>query len=87
MWKLAHNQLPIKITSNFNLNVTDNNIAQRLILGNYHLPIPRLDYAKQHITFSGVQLWNSKIPKALKSIPSLKLFCKKCKTWLLDTLL
>ena len=56
MWKLAHNQLPIKITSNFNLNVTHNNIAQRLILGNYHLPTPRLDYAKRHITFSGVQL-------------------------------
>ena len=55
MWKLDHNQLPIKLASNFTLNDTsDTYIGQRLIQGNYRLPIPRLDYAKRHITFSEI---------------------------------
>ena len=63
MWKLDHNQLPTK-PSNFTLNDTSNTyIAQRLIQGNYRLPTPRLDCAERHIIFSGVQLWNRKIPK------------------------
>ena len=83
MWKLSHNLVPTQLASSFTLNDSNSTfIAQRLILGNYQLPIPRLDYAKGHITFSGVQLWNSEIPIDIKATKSLRLFIKRYKTWL-----
>ena len=60
------------------------NMVPHTLASNFTLP--RLDYAKQYVTFSGVQLWNSKIPNDLKSLTTFKLFCKKCESWLLDTL-
>ena len=64
MWKLDHNQLSTKLESNFTINDTSNTyVAQRLIQENYRLPTPRVDCAKRHITFCGVKLWNTKIPK------------------------
>ena len=87
MWKVARNLLPHTLAYNFTLNDSQTScIAQRLIQGNYHLPAPRLDYTKRHVTFPGLQLWNSNIPNDLKSLTTFKLFCKKCKSWLLDTL-
>ena len=86
MWKLSHNLVPTQLASYFTLNDPNSTlIAQRLISGNYQLPIPRLDYAKRHITYSGVQLWNSGIPNDLKATKSLRLFNKRYKTWLLNS--
>ena len=86
MWKLSHNLVPTQLASYFTLNDPNSTlIAQRLISGNYRLPIPRLDYANRHITYSGVQLWNSGIPNDLKATKSLRLFNKRYKTWLLNS--
>ena len=47
MWKLSHNLVHTQLASYFTLNDPNSTlIAQRLISGNYRLPIPRLDYAK-----------------------------------------
>ena len=70
MWKLKNEILPPSLSSWFKKNNSE--IARRIFPNSYILPLPRLDYAKRHITYCGVRLWNAEIEDNLKQSTSLK---------------
>ena len=78
MWKIKNNLLPKSLNSWFHTNNSDivnrinTNITSGINIKKYHLPNPRLEYAKRHITYSGVKLWNNEIPIELKTSTSSK---------------
>ena len=83
MWKIKNNLVPRTLTSWFQIN--ESTIINRLntdII--YVLPQPRLEYAKRHITYTGVRLWNSEIPSELKHSTSSKTVKNKFKKQLLN---
>ena len=84
MWKVHNDYIPPTISCMFNLNNSE--IIRRINPNKYHLPNPRLNYAKIHISYSCVKLWNTEIPIELKEITSLKCFVKKYKTILINEL-
>ena len=81
MWKLENQQLPNSITSNFKHN--NSHTATRANSSKFLLPSPRLEYAKQHITYAGIKLWNSEVPIHIKQAKSIKTFTKKFRNHLL----
>ena len=82
MWKLKNKLLPPSLTSWFQINTSE--IVDRINTNKYHLPNPRLEYAKRHITFSGVKLWNKDIPNKIKQSTSIKCFKAKYQKLLLS---
>ena len=74
MWKLKNDLLPTYLTSWFQRN--NSTIINRIHTHKYVLPIPRLEYSKRHITYSGVKLWNIEIPNNLKLSTSVESFKK-----------
>ena len=75
MWKLKNELLPQSLSTWFRKNNSE--IARRIFPDSYILPYCRLEYAKRHITYCGVMLWNSKIQDELKQSTSSKTFKKK----------
>ena len=90
MWKIKNNLLPKSLNSWFHTNNSDivnrinTNITSGINIKKYHLPNPRLEYAKRHITYSGVKLWNNEIPTELKTSTSSKCFKRKYQELLLS---
>ena len=82
IWKLHNRYIPPPISDMFALNTSK--IVRRRNPNKYHLPNPRLNYAKRHISYSCVKLWNTEIPNELKEISFLKCFVKKYKTHLIN---
>ena len=80
MWKIHNHLIPPHLSNKFQSHNTV--IMERLHYGRYRLPNPRLDYAKRHISYSGVKLWNSEIPDELKKLSFPKLFKKKYQNFL-----
>ena len=56
MWKLKNDILPVSLSMQFQKNNSE--IAGRIFPNSYVLPYARLEYAKRHITYSGVILWS-----------------------------
>ena len=82
MWKLKNKLLPNSLTSWFRVN--ESVIANRIHDDtSYLLQQPRLEYTKRSISYTGVKIWNTEIPSALKKSTSSKLFTQKLKTILL----
>ena len=83
LWKLKNNLLPPTLASWFRKNNSEitnrinTDLVTQLNTVIYHLPQPRLEYAKRHITYTGVLLWNNDIPNDLKQSTSAKIFKKK----------
>ena len=70
MWKVHNRYIPPPpISDMFALNISE--IVRRINPNKYHLPNPRLNYAKRHISYSCVKLWNTEIPNELKEIAFL----------------
>jgi len=82
MWKLYNGYIPLPVSSMFKLNTSE--IVMRTNPGKFHLPNPRLNYAKMNISYSCVLLWNINIPISMKKISFLKSFSKKYKSFLLS---
>ena len=83
MWKLHNGYIPPPVSNMFNLNTSQ--VVVRTNPGKYHLPAPRLNYAKRHISYWCVKLWNTEIPHSIKQIKLHKSFAKVYKTHLLNT--
>ena len=81
MSKLHNNLIPPSIASGFQTN--NSAIIDRLNVSKYRLPNPRLEYAKRHINYSGVKLWNTEIPDELKRSTSIRCFKKNYQKLLL----
>jgi len=75
MWKLKNGILPVSLSMQFQKNNSE--IAGRIFPNSYVLPYARLEYAKRHITYSGVILWNTEINDNLKLSTSQKALKKK----------
>ena len=70
MWKLKNGILPVTLSKCFQKNNSE--ISRRIFPNSYILPYPRLEYAKRHINYSGVILWNTEINDSLKQSTSMK---------------
>ena len=71
MYKILNNHTPKYLqemfttrTSTYNLRDSENKLS---------LPLPRTDYLKRTLSYSGALLWNSP-PKELRSVKSLGVF-------------
>ena len=80
IWKLMNGYLPLSIASNFKPHTTSIGVRSQ-----FPFPTPRLDYARNHITFAGLKLWND-IPMKIKTIKFLKSFSKTLKSYFLNNL-